>query len=195
MPVPAKIPFRQYAKEHVEKAKGFLSEGGSALRYACLELRLAIEALAYEILQTYAEDDDPAVAKALKKWKPREVLENLRKYDPLIEISLRVEFRLAESGETDLPSEPTFVGTQVRFEVEWADTAHHQMSQLLHQRTIAQIQDGNQIDEAVARRDATGVLEKLERILASEMTDIRSDYVFKSKLLSIYYRQQNILQW
>ena len=47
MTPPPLIPFRQYAAEHVAAAKRWLEGSGAELRYACLELRLAVEALAY----------------------------------------------------------------------------------------------------------------------------------------------------
>jgi hypothetical protein len=54
---PNLIPFREYARVHVSAARALLAGDGPQLRYACLEIRLAIEALAYAVFQNYLEDD------------------------------------------------------------------------------------------------------------------------------------------
>ncbi len=50
------IPFRSIATDHLVKAKTLLEGGPDHEIYACLELRLALEAIAYEILQSYSDD-------------------------------------------------------------------------------------------------------------------------------------------
>ena len=178
MPWPAKVPFREYAKQHVATARVFLEKDAKSLRYACLELRLAIEALAYDTLQTYAEDNSPEVDKAMKVWQPKRILDHLKKYDPAVEMSLRIEFRAVPTGAGSLADQEPFVGVDRRFDAEWAGDAHHRMSQLLHQRTIAQLMGGEQIDEELGRRHAGEVLARLDDILASEIHGVRSDIRF-----------------
>ncbi|WP_295708903.1 hypothetical protein [uncultured Brevundimonas sp.] len=89
MPQPPQIPFRQYARDHVEAGRRLIEGHGSELRYACLELRLAIEALAYSTLQNYSEDVDGAVDRAHDHWQPNKVLEELITYDPMADAGLR----------------------------------------------------------------------------------------------------------
>jgi hypothetical protein len=52
----------------------------AATRHACLELRLAIECLAYQQLDAYLSEipDD-----AMRKWTPREVIAQMLEVDPL----------------------------------------------------------------------------------------------------------------
>jgi hypothetical protein len=171
MPQPPQIPFRQYAKDHVLAARRLLEGQGNELRYACLELRLAIEALAYSTLQTYSEDVDDAVARAHDHWQPNKVLEALAAYDPMADVGLTVTFHtVSRDGSV---GEHVFSGTDRRFTAEWAAKAHRSMGSFLHQRTISQIKRGKTINETDLRRQANEVLEMLDGILASEVHDIR----------------------
>jgi hypothetical protein len=78
---PNLIPFREYARVHVSAARALLAGDGPQLRYACLEIRLAIEALAYAVFQNYLEDDSSDVKAAQADWQPSKVLEALQNYE------------------------------------------------------------------------------------------------------------------
>jgi hypothetical protein len=172
-----RFPFRQQAEEHVSTAKRLLAAGAPELRYACLELRLAIEALAYDTLQNYAEDISPDVEAAYQHWQPGKVLKQLRAYDPIADQPLKIEMRLVATGR--LGSEAhTLSAVDDRFTAGWAAKAHTSMGSFLHQRTISHVRNGKPIDERVLLREARRVITRLENILASEVHDLRTEIRF-----------------
>jgi hypothetical protein len=70
--VSTKIDFRLRGRRYLDAAHRLPESGDSAsLRYACLELRMCIEALAYDRLQAYLPEVPNSV---MKKWTPRHVL-------------------------------------------------------------------------------------------------------------------------
>jgi hypothetical protein len=123
------------------------------LRYACLELRLAIEALAYDTLQSYSEDVDDAVDLAHREWQPSKVLKALCGCDPIAGLALRIEVREVGSDGNAEAGPPMFTGVDDRFDAEWAEKAHRSMGSFLHQRTISQIRRGQQLDRIVLLRE------------------------------------------
>lgn len=166
-------PFRQQAKQHVAAAKELLNGSGQHLIYACLELRLAIEALAYDTLQNYADDVGDDLDEAHQHWQPSKVLKHLCEFDPIADMPLRIEMREVAADGAPKEGPPMFIGTDDRFSAKWAETAHGAMGSFLHQRTISHIKKGKSIDEAVPRRKATEVIDRLDPILASEVSNIR----------------------
>ena len=68
-------------KECLNRAEQLLYNGDVAsLRYACLELRQCIEAIAYEKFKTYQKY---ILEKELNTWQPKRVFDFLRQVDPL----------------------------------------------------------------------------------------------------------------
>lgn len=66
----------------LERARILLAEGKpESLRYACLELRYCMEAIAYEKLRLYTKN----IAESIQEvWQPRKVIDTLKEYDPLV---------------------------------------------------------------------------------------------------------------
>lgn len=173
---PELIPFRDFARTHVAAARKLLEGGGPQLRYACLEIRLAIEALAYAVLQNYSEDDSPDILAAHLDWQPSKVLEALLNYDPMADMSIRVVMRtVAPDGD---PGEIVIDAVDQRFTADWAAKAHRSMGSFLHQRTIREVRRGKQLDETVLRREAERVLGTLCSILDSSLYDTRIGFRF-----------------
>jgi hypothetical protein len=56
---------------------------------------------------------------------------------------------------------------------EWREKAHRPMGSFLHRRTIAQLNRGNRIDEAILGREAARVVAPIDYILASEVPGMR----------------------
>jgi len=167
---PELIPFRDFARTHVAAARKLLEGGGPQHRYACLEIRLAIEALAYAVLQNYSEDDSPDVHAAQADWQPNKVLEALLNYDPMADMSIRVVMRTVAPGGD--PGEIAIDAVDQRFTADWAAKAHRSMGSFLHQRTIREVRRGKQLDETVLRREAERVLGTLCSILNSSVSDV-----------------------
>ncbi|MDU0364526.1 hypothetical protein RWK44_29505 [Rhizobium sp. 25PS6] len=167
------FPFREKAREHLDTAQKLLCGHGQRLIYACLELRLAIEAIAYDTLQTYEKNMSPEIAEAYEHWQPSKILRLLSTHDPLVDVSLRVQIR--EVGEDGAPvgGDPTFDGVDRRLTVAWVEKAHRSLGSFLHQRTISQLKKGKTIDEAKVRTEASRILIMMREVLASEVYGIK----------------------
>jgi hypothetical protein len=173
MSPPPRIDFRGIARRNLGTARRLMGGADFELRYACLELRMAIEALAYDTLQNYADDVSDLLDQAHKEWQPKKVLQMLLEYDPISSTSLRMRAQpLGPDGE---PKGEPYIHeiTEHRLDVKWAAKAHGSLGSFLHQRTIAHINDGKEVDHDTMLREAERVAAELDRILASEVFGIR----------------------
>ncbi|WP_430259430.1 hypothetical protein [Neorhizobium sp. IRS_2294] len=165
-------PFREQAQKHLKSAEQLLCSEGQQLVYACLELRLAIEAIVYETLRAYEKNLSPDVTEAHQHWQPNKVLQLLSAHDPLVDTSLRVQVR--EIGENGAPvgGPPLFDGIDRRLTVNWVEKAHRSLGSFLHQRTISQFKKGKSIDETKLRTEANRIYIRLKEVLGSEVYGI-----------------------
>src|SRR5262245_481600 len=86
---------RQLARDCVVRARALLAEGAEPhVRYACLELRFAIEYLAYSYLDVYGAEISDA---ALEKWQPRRVIDEMRAIDPHADEPATISIGLEET--------------------------------------------------------------------------------------------------
>lgn len=75
------FPFREISRRHLETVDELLGGQGRRLIYACLELRLAIEAIAYDTLQAYEKNLSSEIADAYAYWRPSKILQLLSTHD------------------------------------------------------------------------------------------------------------------
>lgn len=86
----------QNTKLCVDKAESLIEEGdGDSLRYACLELRMAIEYLFYDLLPLYADEIPTDMA---KRWQPQRVIDVLTDCDPYVQNDCRIALGNHDSG-------------------------------------------------------------------------------------------------
>lgn len=176
---PGTIPFQSIAKDHLAKAKTLLEGGPDHEIYSCLELRLAIEAMAYEILQSYSDDLSEEVNAAFREWHPRAVLDHLLAHDPLADRPLRIVMRAQPVYQDGSRGEAIVVDeTEDRFDAKWASKAHAALSSFLHQSTINRRRSGKAIDRTKLRRKAKEVIARLDSIVASKLSNARLDLRF-----------------
>lgn len=162
----SKINYRDSARDHLANAKPLLHEGSDrSIRYACLELRMAIEALTYDSLQAYLSEVPNSV---MGQWTPKKVIEELLAVDPYADQSAKVFVGIEEVfGEPS--KDMQFLGEDLRFTAAWAHKAHNALGSFLHEPTIAQHTSGKAglSDKAKAKADA--VASELERILSASV--------------------------
>jgi hypothetical protein len=173
------ISFRSIATDHLAKAKTLLEGGPDHEIYACLELRMALAAIAYEILQSYSDDLSEEVNAAFREWHPRAVLDHLLAHDPLADRPLRIVMRAQPVYQDGSRGEAIVIDeTEDRFDAKWASKAHAALSSFLHQPTIARRRSGKAIDRAKLRKKAKEVIVRLDSIVASKLSNARLDLRF-----------------
>jgi hypothetical protein len=110
------------------KAKRLIAAGDAdSLRYACLELRTAIEHLFYELIPLYAEELPSDI---VSKWQPAQIIAALVDCDPLVEEDTRIcVFDYDENGEK---REPHFLGEQKAVSRKLLQKYYHALGSYLH---------------------------------------------------------------
>jgi hypothetical protein len=122
----------------------------AATRHACLELRLAIECLAYQQLDAYLSEipDD-----AMRKWTPREVVAQMLEVDPTADKSSTIA--IGREEERGRPSNDMKVlGEDRRFTFKWANRSHNALGNFLHVPTLHQRETGKVPDHGSMRKKA-----------------------------------------
>jgi len=162
---PISMNFRQLARQYTESAKQQLQRSDeSGLRCACLELRMAVEALVFDSLKMYL-DDVPANV-VMEKWTPRQVLSELLKIDKHADQSITLQMGPEASGQLEM------VGRERRFTLRWADKAHNALSSFLHSPTINQVRSNSVPDAQTIKRKAEEIVSELDAVLISEIWNL-----------------------
>ncbi len=130
---------RQEARECLARAKTLLARNQIATtRHACLELRQAIEYLAYQQLEAYLNEvpDD-----AMRKWTPREVIAQMLEVDPKADKTSTLAI-----GIEEVPGERSkgmkMLGEDRRVTLKWANRSHNALGNFLHAPTLHQLETG-----------------------------------------------------
>jgi hypothetical protein len=160
---------RQEARECLARAKTVLAQNQIATtRHACLELRQAIEYLAYQQLEPYLNEvpDD-----AMRKWTPREVIAQMLEVDPQADKTSTIAM-----GIEDVPGEPSkdmkVLGEDRRFTLRWANRSHNALGNFLHAPTLHQLETGNVPDHSTMREKAEEIAAVIEHTLATPIFNV-----------------------
>jgi hypothetical protein len=162
--MPVSGTLRHEARQCLERAKELLKQQeSSAARYACLELRQAIEYLAYQQLEAYLNEvpDD-----AMRKWTPREVIAQMLEVDPNADKSSTIAIGIEEvPGEHS--KDMKGLGEDRRFTLKWANRSHNALGSFLHAPTLHQIETNSTPDHTKMRDKAEEVASVIEHTLAT----------------------------
>lgn len=171
--------YRERARQHLQKAKGFLGETDvdDALRHACLELRMCIEALTYGLLAAYLHE---VSNEAMAVWQPRRVLQELAAADPTANLTRTIRvFREDELGRTT--DKVILQGTDRRFDPKWADKAHNALGNFLHEPSLNAVRNGTEPKPEAIRNKCIEILSELEAVLSSTIYHVNFGQHFELK--------------
>lgn len=159
--------FRALARQHHEAANQLLAgDEPGAGRYACLELRMALECLTYDLLKLYREDVSDEL---LMTWQASAILDALLDIDPTIEGP--IEFQVA--GEDGGFDNPLISWREERMKVKWAKKAYFQLGHFLHERTFREVERGIEDDRAKVHSRAKAIHAEIGKVLASSGWNLR----------------------
>lgn len=155
--------------EHIAAAEALLRTDPPAhLRYAALELRLAIEVIAYEKLRLYA----PRLpASVLAKWQPPQAFRALEEYEPGSTQSFRL--RIARETEYGVAgNEWHDMGEHRAFKLNWLRKTYNKLGSLIHHRApgfdgdaeVASIADPDRL-----RAELRAILAEVARVASSQI--------------------------
>lgn len=134
----------------VEKAKALLKNGDAdSLRYASLQLRMAIEYLFYELVPLYREELPEDI---LKSWQPQKILDAILECDP--DADQDAKYMLAPAGELENPDSPKMVLESKAPNKRLLKKHYHRIASYLHAPTNLVAPDltawKNDLENAVA---------------------------------------------
>jgi hypothetical protein len=162
-----KVDFLSRAREALSRAKQHLaSDTEGRLRYAALDLRLALEAMAYQTAQAFDELPETAY----EKWQPNKLVELLLEHDPHADQTVRIRI---SSTDGDGGSRVHDLGEDRRTPVKVLKDFYHRLGSMLHTPTLVQIRQGKDFDESKAQQRCEEVAAELERVITSPIRDVR----------------------
>ena len=161
----SRYPFRTSAKESLSRAKVELAANAPhRLKFAALELRMAMEALTYDRVQAYRRE---IPEKDLKTWQPRKVLRLLLDVDPSADSDSTLTMN--EDG----CSEPAkLLGTERVLSLRTLKKNYDALGWFLHMPTLEQVEKRGGVDYDKLRIKCQEISQAVADALASPIFNI-----------------------
>jgi transcription elongation factor Elf1 len=166
------IDFRNQARSAATRAREMLNAATDlpSLRYAALEVRLAMEALTYDRAQAYRAE---LPLSEIGTWQPRRVLMTLIEINPRADSGGTVRVgRQASRGERAAEADMHTLGTEVVLDLRFLRRHYDAIGSYLHTPTMLQQEAQATQDPARLRRRVREVLDHLDKVLASRIFNI-----------------------
>jgi hypothetical protein len=171
------MSFRTEARKFANLARENLNLGTEAnIRYAALEIRMALECFVYKIANQY-ETELPH--EKLNTWQPRKLLKLIIEYDPAADQDRCMHMG---TGEFDQNGEEEFIdlGTERRVSLSEIKRHYDALGSLLHTQRSS---DNTHEIELRRRKHCDDALAIVERVLTSKIFDIDQKIATHSKCL------------
>ncbi len=161
--------FRQKARDALNRAKENLENSNHEyIKYAALELRMAIEGLTYDRANAYIKEIDP---KEYNTWQPKKVMLMLLEIEPKADKGSSLSF-----GRQDKLGEPakimTSLGSEEVFNLSLIKKYYDALGSFLHIPTIKQLQDKPETDIKKLREKCLEITNHIEKVLESPIFNI-----------------------
>ncbi|TCP16702.1 hypothetical protein EV674_1163 [Simplicispira metamorpha] len=158
--------FRNDAQVALQRAKAEMASGEDhRLRYAALELRIALEALTYDRAQLYAEEIPPS---EFHTWQPGKLLKILIEIEPLVNQNSVIRYK-KEATSTSQEGDWKTLGHDTVIPMKTVHKHHNALGSMLHMATMKQLLDMKALDAAQTRTKCKAVVADLEAALASNV--------------------------
>ena len=158
--------YRNDAKSALDRARKALAAGKNPqLRYAALELRMALECLVYERAQSYKEE---LSNKKLNTWQPRQLLAILLEINPHADKTSTISFGIEE--EYGVPAkEMTQLGTDRVISLSEIKEYYDRLGSYLHAPTIEQVIQGKGLPGEKLRKTCEDLSNIVQSSLSSKV--------------------------
>lgn len=163
-----KANFRQEARLALHRGRAELETGDDQrLKYAALELRMAMEALTYDRLQAFKAEIPP---KEYETWQPRKVMLMLLEIDPNVDKGCTLSMGREEYG---VPTKHMkVVGTEDVLDLASLKKHYDALGAHLHMPTLKQIEQGPPFDPQRLRARCEKIAAVIEKVLSSSVFNI-----------------------
>lgn len=151
---------------HVAAARRLLDSADDAsLPYAALELRMAMEAIAYAKLSAYATR---VPDEAFAKWQAPQAVKALLEFEPRANREKRVVIRSHDG--TGAPGKTTVLGDVRSFDLSWLRKAYNTVGNLLHHPSPSRApKAAESASLATVRATLVKILGEVERVAAGTL--------------------------
>lgn len=186
-----RIDYVSKARAHAQAARDQLATADPfGPVHACLHARLAIEALAYNLLQDYLSE---VSRDAMEKWTPRVVLKEIMYVD---EEACSTRGIVIGYNDKDGVRHEIDLGESRKLSPAWANKMHNALGYFLHQPTVRQIRTSDADSSEAGRRKAEEALHEIERVLASSVWSFRAHQLVQitCKCGSVIARDKSFLE-
>lgn len=163
------INFRQQARDSLARAQQALKTGDPEfLKYAALELRMAMESITYERAKTYSAEIPPD---EYATWQPRKILQLLLEIDPKADkdssLSYAIEEEFGKPGKNVIG-----LGTEKVLSLATIKKHYDALGSFLHVPTLKQQKEAAPPDLGKLRQRCELIVEEIEATLVSPIWNI-----------------------
>ena len=161
--------FRHLARESVGRARAELASGDRArLKFAALEIRMAIESVTYERAQSYRDEIPQA---EYRTWQPKKVMQLLIDIEPRAEKGSSIAYGIEEVPGV-AAKEMTSLGAEQVFGLRAIKAHYDALGSYLHMPTLKQLEDVGEPDLAKLHDRCLSIIGLLDGVLSSPVFNI-----------------------
>ena len=161
--------YRHESRQVLKRARAALeSNDDQNLKYAALELRMAMEALTYDRAKAYKDEFPPD---EYETWQPRKVMAVLLEIDATADKDSTLSYGLEETPGQPA-SQMTMIGTETVLNMETLRRHYDALGSFLHVPTLKQTKSGKGHDHGKLRMRCTEIAEYLDKVLTSPVHNV-----------------------
>lgn len=161
--------YRNLARLALARANDGLQSGApERLRYAALELRMAMEALTYDRAQAFAAEIPPA---EYATWQPKKLMDLLLSIEPHADENSTIRYQ--RNTHPDEPDQPVrTLGSETVLNLAALKKHYDALGSFLHTPTLRQLSEGQGFDETKVRARCETIASLVQGALASRIFNI-----------------------
>lgn len=163
------MDYRNDARKYLKRAEHELAAGDDdRLKYAVLELRMAMEALTYDRAQAYKDEFPPS---EYETWQPRKVMSVLLDIDPTADID--ATYSIGFEKEYGVPAtKMDSLGAEKILNMETLRKHYDALGSYLHVPTIKQARSGKSHDFYKIRSRCEVIASAVRQVLSSPIFNV-----------------------
>ena len=163
------MSYRNDAQKNLERFEvEFQSGDNERLKYAALELRMAMEALTYDRAFAYKDEFPPT---EYETWQPRKVMSVLLEIEPTADQNCSVAFGLQETYGVPAPVMQS-LGAERVLSMAILRKHYDALGSYLHTQSMKKIRDGNLINFDKMRKRCQEIAVFIRDILSSPIFNV-----------------------
>jgi hypothetical protein len=161
--------YRNLSREHLKSAKDELGTNlGHRLKYAALELRMAMEALTYDRALAYKDEFPP---NEYKTWQPRKVMSVLLEIDPMADKDSSSAIGIQEQSGVPAPRMNS-LGSEKVLSMKVLKDHYDALSSYLHVQSMKQVYAGATLDFDKFRVRCEEIANFVAQVLSSPIFNV-----------------------